>query len=119
MNTQPLTLEKFKATAQAINPIQVNRHTDGCDWVAGDGTPLMHERTTVPWSPFKPMMHHYWTNTLYTDKVLAEREAQESGGHVIEEFYCDPESPCWFMAFDDLDKALEFCFNKLATNKLV
>jgi hypothetical protein len=88
--------------------ITVNRFTDGFTWMF-NGREMMHERTTVPWNVFKPMTSVYWCARSYTDRSLAESHAEQFGGDVTEEFYCDEENPAWFLSFDDFDKAAKYC----------
>lgn len=88
--------------------ITVNRYTDGFTWYF-NGREMMHERTTFPWNIFKQITSIYWTAPSFTDKKTAKLSAKRSGGTVIEEFYCDSESPAWFLSFSDFDKAAKFC----------
>jgi hypothetical protein len=42
----------------------------------------------------------------YGDLKLAEKHAKEYGAVTHDAPYCDPESPRWFLCFDDFNKAL-------------
>lgn len=107
------TLEDWKKSLRAINPIEVGRHNQGCDWTLPDGNIIMHGRTYFPWSPFKEITESYWTNPTFTNKSEAERLAGVYGGEATECFYCDPESPTYFVSFNDFDKACNYSFNAI------
>jgi hypothetical protein len=61
----------------------------------------------------------YWTNTVFKDKSLADKEAKELGAYVEMCFYCDEKDPAWFLIFNDLDKALEHCYHQLKKQKTI
>ncbi len=75
------------------------------DWFIGDKR-IVHERAYFPWNVFQPTRIEYWSEAVYGDKTLAQRDAKRFAGHVVECFYADPET-AWFLIFDDLDRAFE------------
>lgn len=125
-----MDFKKFCDSVEIKNPIQVNRKVDGCDYYFKDHY-LFHERTEgmkilgVNQTPaqlfhniFKEPTSVQWTNSCYTDIELAEKDAAQYGGKVIEDFYCDGDNKTWFVGFKDVDKALRFCFDKLGIDKV-
>ena len=110
-----MTITDFKTALLAKDPIHINREVQACNWFYGD-TEVFHERTRVPWSPFKQMTSSYWPSIIYTDKALADKEAATHGGRVTECFYCDPASPIWFISFADFDQAANYVFNWMQNN---
>lgn len=96
-------------------------HCQACDYTV-NGVSLFHERTRVPWSPFKPMTVEQWTG-IHGSKSDIEALARKHSGLALEEFYPDdPDNPGYFLAFNDSDKALAFCrsedFDRLSLEKI-
>lgn len=128
-----ITFESFLEQVEARNPREINRRTDACDWFWGD-VELCHERSRwglprnlsdktpigMKISGFlKETLYSYWPNSFYTDFAKAEADAQKYGGKVIEEFYCDEDNKAWFVGFNDLDRVLKYCFDKLVENRII
>jgi hypothetical protein len=127
-----MTLQKFKDSVEVRDQIHVNRSTDGCSFYFKD-IELFHNRTywnsQIPSVRASPAQHYrfiisqprdsYWTNTVFKDLSLAKSVADKEGATVEMCFYCDEDDPAWFLIFDDLDKALEHCYNQLKKQKTI
>lgn len=127
-----MTLQQFKDSVEARDQMHVNRSTDACNWYFKD-IELFHNRTywntqipsarATPAQRFRFMTaetrESYWTNTVFKDKNLANKEAKKLGAYVEMCFYCDENDPAWFLIFNDLDKALEHCYNQLKSQKTI
>lgn len=121
-----ITLKEFQDAVEARDQMHVNRSTDACNWYFKD-IELFHNRTywntqipsarATPAQRFRFMTaetrESYWTNTIFKDKRLADQTAQAEGARVEMCFYCDEKDPAWFLIFNDLDKALQHCYEQL------
>lgn len=126
-----MKFEDFLNSVEIKDQIQVNRNTEGCCYWFKEHR-LFHERTN--WGAPKPSLWKtpaqklhgiltepntwQWTNSCYIDKQLAEKDAKQWGGYVQKDFYCEDENPTYFLAFEDNEKALRFCYDKLEIDKL-
>lgn len=121
VKTKPI-FQEFLNSLRAVNALEVNRNTTAHDWITTDGIQICHERAHFPWSPFKEPSYNFWSEPVYTDKSVCERDAAKYGGRVEMCFYCDEKNPIWFIIFDELDKAAalayHFLFEKVDKNGL-
>lgn len=86
-----------------------------CNWVNEANICIIQERTRFP-KPFdfsNNIVTRYWIGDfLYTDEILAEKDAKQFDFFPQLGFYCDKENPHWFPIFADFDKALAFLKKK-------
>lgn len=114
-----MTLDEFRNGCRTQNPLKwdtLGASYQQCEWIAPDGRMILIERARFPRHIFKEPGYVYWGEVIYADLALAEREAEQFGGEVVEGFYCDPDAPLWFISFDDLDKALAYAFEHWQKN---
>ena len=131
-----MTLQHFTNSLTAKDPRVINRKTDACDWYFGHPSKgeieICHERThwgmskaqTLHPTPaqifygiFNDINSSYWTNVIYTDKELGEREATQYGGELEECHYCDENNKSYFMVFNNFDKMAGFMYDKLEVSE--
>lgn len=127
-----MTLQDFADSLVADNPRVISRKMDACDWYFEHPTKgklnVCHNRTiwgahrTKELHPTPAQVFHgiykeirdiYWTNVIYTDKELGNKEAKQYGGELEECFYCDEDNLTYFIAFNDFDKMAGFMYDKL------
>lgn len=116
-----ISYEEFRRDLIAIEPYQINRNTDSCNWVfdpanglfdtANKLTHVFHERSY--WGKCGLSTVEYWSEAIFTNKDKAEEQADKYGGHVMESFYCAEDNKTYFICFNNFDNAAKFSYDFL------
>lgn len=101
---------KFNPSDIVVIPIHESRLWQAFDYTV-NGVTLFHERVYFPHNVFKPVTSEQWMPGVLP-RVEAEKLAKWYGGKAVEHFYAPEGSDSFFIAFNDNDKAIEFCLTK-------